>query len=275
MLFYVYALFEYAKVGKKDYNEDIGGDDMKKLFAFTLSLAMMVVPVYAQRSLYQVGKTSYTNIERALEKANDKQNIVVKSDITKPKDLTYSLNKKVTIDGQKHRFTSKKITVYKGQITLKNSHLKASIITVNKGASLTLEKSHVQAVIINHGTISGDAATLKASKIENFAKMTMIKTTVNGNIYNSSQLLIKSGTYQNIVQNNAPKALLTIKNGTFKELSDYSGLVNISGGNFIGETSFYQEKGKVSGGTFNVDHLTNYADGMQVIGSNLKSIVIS
>ncbi|MDD6349977.1 hypothetical protein, partial [Intestinibaculum porci] len=119
------------------------------------------------------------------------------------------------------------------------------------------------------------ASTLKASKIENFAKMTMIKTTVNGNIYNLSQLLIKSGTYQNIVQNNAPKALLTIKNGTFKELSVYSGLVNISGGNFIGETSFYQEKGKVSGGTFNVDHLTNYADGMQVTGSNLKSIVIS
>lgn len=245
---------------------------MKKVIALSLSIltTCSLIPAQAKSPVCTIGKVSYASFQNALAKVKKNQTIILKSDITLKKPII--LNKVFTLNGQNHTFNASFLT--KGQLKIKDTSLKGSQIKVAKKGTLILDHSQVKNLLMNQGTMTLKQSTINTSKVENMKKMTITKSTINSNVYNYGSLLIYSGTIKNTVQNNAAKALLTIKDGTFKELSVYSGSVHISGGHFTGATSFYQQKGKVSGGSFNLDELTNYADGMSVTGSNLKSIII-
>ena len=77
---------------------------MKKLLAILLALIMMLtmIPAFAEGEVAQIGETKYATLDEAIEKAADRDTIVLLANCT---TAGMNLSKNLTIDGGESKYT--------------------------------------------------------------------------------------------------------------------------------------------------------------------------
>ena len=240
-------------------------------------LVLSTAKVQAASAVAQIGTRRFTSLNAAFNAVGNKKTIKLLRDVTLQKPINWEKNKKITVNLNRHKITTKKngqFNISKGTVTFKNGSMKEKR-TAKYGAYSILNIYKQGSVFLNNVKYSGhiDIGGYYYAKKNGSLKIqggTFDPVYKSWLISNYGKLEIVNGTFRNQIRDNNYGIIrsfgtCTIKGGSFT--SEGKGSVVFTSGELDG----HRGKASISGGTFKYPSAEgNYQYGIVIHEADIK-----
>ena len=246
------------------------------ILAVLMAVGLLTIGAAADGPVASIGDKTYNSLAEAVNKAEDRDTIVVLKDCTL--STVISINKSITIDLAGHSITANTAGCF--VVTADDKTFTIEDSSVDKNGSISAEYSRSNLIEVPAGEL-----VVKGGNLSNNWYVIYV--------YRSGKVTIKDGTLTSQVacavstngskagsENYSAEAVIDIQGGKLVSVSDVgiylpAGTLYISGGDIEGDTAVYSKSGKaiITGGTIrgtgSETAFAHYGDGCKATGDAL------